>query len=270
LAVQGRVSASTQNQAFSALLFLYQKVLEVEPGRIEGVVRAQRPVRLPVVLSREEVSRVLNELSGVYRLIGLLLYGSGLRLIECLRLRVKDLEGNLGQIVVRGGKGNKDRRTVFPAAAREPLQAHLRAVKSQHERDLARGYGRVKLPDAMDRKTPSALTAWAWQWVFPSATLSLDPRWPEGGRLRHHLHEGTVMRKIFEAVPRSGLAKRATSHSFRHSFATHLLEDGHDIRTVQELLGHADVSTTMIYTHVLNRGELGVQSPLDKLGNSGQ
>jgi integron integrase len=269
LAVRGHVSASTQNQAFAALLFLYQKVLEVEPGRIAGVVRAKRPGRLPVVLSREEVRRVLGELQGEYRLIGLLQYGAGLRLIECLRLRVKDLEWDLNQILVRHGKGGKDRRTVLPAVVRDPLAGHLRGVQDQHRRDLARGLGRVRLPDALDRKLPAATTAWVWQWVFPSATLSTDPRSDSRELLRHHLHEGTVMRKVQEAVARAGLTKRATSHAFRHSFATHLLEDGHDIRTVQELLGHADVGTTMIYTHVLNRGGHGVQSPLDKLGDFG-
>jgi integron integrase len=266
LAVEGRVSASTQNQAMSAVLFLYEKVLEVDPGKIAGVVRAQRPRRLPIVLSRQEVGRVLGQLEGAYRLIGVLLYGAGLRLIECLQLRVKDVEWDLGQVVVRGGKGDKDRRTVLPQAARAPLAEHLKRAREFHQRELAAGRGRVKLPNAMDRKAPRATTDWVWQWVFPSTTLSRDPRWPEGGLLRHHLHEGTLMRQIKEAVARAGLQKRATSHSFRHSFATHLLEDGYDIRTVQELLGHADVSTTMIYTHVLNRGGRGVQSPLDKLG----
>jgi integron integrase len=270
LAVRGHVSASTQNQAFAALLFLYQKVLEVDPGQVAGVVRAKRPERLPVVLSRDEVRRVLAELEGVYRLIGLLQYGAGLRLIECLRLRVKDVDWGLNLLVVREGKGNKDRRTMLPAALQRPLTEHLRAVKELHEQDLAGGYGRVRLPDALDRKLPAATTAWVWQWVFPSAARSRDPRWPEGGLLRHHLHEGTVMRKVQEAVGRSGIAKRATSHAFRHSFATHLLEDGYDIRTVQELLGHADVSTTMVYTHVLNRGGCGVRSPLDKLGGVGE
>jgi integron integrase len=269
LAVVGHVSASTQNQAFCALLFLYQKVLEVDPGWLTGVVRAKRPERLPVVLSRDEVRRVLAALDGTYRLVGLLQYGAGLRVLECLRLRVKDLDWQLNQVLVRHGKGGKDRRTLLPAAARGPLAEHLRSVRELHERDLARGLGRVRLPDAMDRKVPSATTAWVWQWVFPSATLSCDPRSNTGELLRHHLHEGTVMRKVQEAVARSGIAKRATSHSLRHSFATHLLEDGYDIRTVQELLGHADVSTTMIYTHVLNRGGYGVHSPLDKLGDLG-
>jgi integron integrase len=267
LAVEGHVSASTQNQAFSALLFLYQKVLEVDPGRIVGVVRAKRPLRLPVVLSRDEARRVLEQLEGTYRLIGLLLYGSGLRLIESLRLRVKDVDFPLNQLIVRHGKGGKDRRTVLPDAVKAPLADHLGRVRELHRRDLARGYGRVALPDAFERKAPAATTDWPWQYVFPSATISTDPR--SGDRRRHHAHEGSVNRAIREAVRRAGLTKRATSHSFRHSFATHLLEDGHDIRTVQELLGHVDVSTTMIYTHVLNRGAQGVRSPLDRLDGPG-
>jgi integron integrase len=270
LAVQGQVSASTQNQAFSALLFLYQRVLKVDPGRITGVIRANRPKRLPVVLSREEVARVLDKLTGVYHLVGLLLYGSGLRLLECLRLRVKDIEWDLGQILVREGKGDKDRRTMLPVAARARLSPHLEQRKRLYERDVERGRARVQLPGAFERKAPLASTEWVWQWVFPSATLSEDPRQPTAGLFRHHLHEGAVSRKIKQAVGASGIGKRATSHSFRHSFATHLLEDGYDIRTVQELLGHADVRTTMIYTHVLNQGARGVQTPLDKLGEPGR
>jgi integron integrase len=262
LAVEGHVSASTQNQAFSALLFLYQKVLEIEPGRIAGVVRAKRPQRLPVVLTRDEVRQLLGRLEGTYRLMALLLYGAGLRLIECLRQRVKDVDWGQNQIVVRDGKGGKDRRTMLPQAVKRELAEHLRRVKALHERDLAQGLGEAALPDAFDRKSPSASREWVWQYVFPSATISVDPR--SGVRRRHHAHEGPVMRAIREAVRRSGLGKRATSHSFRHSFATHLIEDGYDIRTVQELLGHKDVSTTMIYTHVLNRGGQGVRSPLDK------
>jgi integron integrase len=249
-------------------LFLYQRVLKVDPGRITGVVRAHRGKRLPVVLSREEVARVLEQLSGVYLLVGWLLYGSGLRLLECLQLRIKDIEWDLGQIIVRGGKGDKDRRTMLPVAVRSRLSQHLEQRQRLYQGDVERGRARVRLPGAFDRKAPSASTEWVWQWVFPSATLSEDPRWRAGGLFRHHLHEGTVSRKIKQAVEASGIGKRATSHSFRHSFATHLLEDGYDIRTVQELLGHADVSTTMIYTHVLNKGARGVQSPLDKLGGA--
>jgi len=261
LAVVGRVSASTQNQAFSALLFLYQKVLEVDPGRIAGVVRAVRPKRLPVVLTREEVRRVIEQLDGTFALIARLLYGSGLRLLECLRLRVKDIDFGRGEITVRQGKGDKDRRTMLPTTVRADLSDHLRRVRLLHERDLSRGFGSVWLPEALERKFPNAAHEWAWQWVFPSAVLSVDPR--TGIKRRHHAHEGSVSRAITQAVRRAGLTKHATSHSFRHSFATHLLEAGHDIRTVQELLGHADVSTTMIYTHVLNRGGCGVKSPLD-------
>jgi integron integrase len=261
LAVEGHVSASTQNQAFSAILFLYKSVLQVDPGRIAGVVRASRPRRLPVVLTRAEVRLVLAKLDGTYRLMGQLMYGSGLRLLECLRLRVKDIDFGRGEVIVREGKGNKDRRTMLPAAVRPELAAHLERVRLLHEKDLAAGYGRVYLPDALDRKLPGAAAAFCWQYVFPSAKLSKDPR--SGAVRRHHAHETAVSKAITGAVRRSGIRKRATSHALRHSFATHLLEDGYDIRTVQELLGHEDVSTTMVYTHVLNRGGQGVHSPLD-------
>ncbi len=261
LAVDRRVSASTQNQALAALLFLYEHVLGRPLDRLAGVVRANRPKRLPVVLTRPEVRRVLAELDGSYRLMGELMYGSGLRLLECLRLRVKDVDFDRGEITVRGGKGNKDRVTMLPDAVRPALTAHLRRVKELHERDLAAGFGRVFLPDALGRKFPAAAAEFRWQYVFPSAKLSVDPR---GGQTRrHHAHEAAVSRAVAAAVRRAGLTKRATSHSFRHSFATHLIEAGYDIRTVQELLGHEDVSTTMIYTHVLSRGGQGVRSPLD-------
>ena len=263
LAVVGKVAASTQNQAFSAILFLYKNVLEADPGKIEGVIRANRPKRLPVVLSRDEVRKVLAELHGTYRLIGLLLYGSGLRLLESLRLRVKDLEWDLNQILVREGKGNKDRRTMLPKLARNSLEVHLTRVQDLHRCDLAKGFGSVFLPTALDRKFPKAAAEWAWQYVFPSARFSVDPR--SGITRRHHAHESTMSRAFTAAVRKSGLKKRATTHSLRHSFATHLLEDGYDIRTVLELLGHADVETTMIYTHVLNKGGRGVTSPLDGL-----
>jgi integron integrase len=262
LAVVGHVAAATQNQAFSALLFLYKCVLQVEPGRIEGVIRAKRPERLPVVLTRAEVRRVLDQLEGTYRLIGRLLYGAGLRLIECLRLRVKDLDFAMHQIVVREGKGAKDRRTMLPKAVQPDLLDHLVRVRQLHDRDLQRGFGRVYLPHALDRKLPNAAADWLWQYVFPSANLSVDPR--SGAKRRHHAHAAAVSRAITAAVRASGIAKRATSHSFRHSFATHLLSDGYDIRTVQELLGHADVATTMIYTHVLGEGAQAVRSPLDR------
>jgi integron integrase len=264
LAVNGHVSASTQNQAFSAVLFLYRHVLEVDPGVIAGVVRANRPKRLPVVLTRDEVRAVLAELSGTYRLIGLLMYGSGMRLLECLRLRVKDLDFDRGELMVRHGKGGNDRRTILPSTLKAELREHLVRVRTLHAADLAKGLGRVYLPDALDRKLPGAAAEWSWQFVFPAAVMSRDPR--SGEVRRHHAHEGSVSRAVTAAVRASRITKRATSHSFRHSFATHLLEDGYDIRTVQELLGHADVSTTMIYTHVLNVGGAGVKSPLDRLG----
>jgi integron integrase len=261
LAVDRNVSASTQNQALAALLFLYEHVLKQPLDRVEGVVRANRPKRLPVVLTRGEVRRVLDQLDGTYRLMGELMYGVGLRLLECLRLRVKDLDFERGEITVREGKGDKDRRTMLPAVVRARLMAHLERVAELHRKDLAASYGRVHLPHALDRKLPEAAGEFRWQYVFPSAKLSVDPR--SGVTRRHHAHEGSVSREITEAVRRSGITKRATSHSFRHSFATHLLEAGYDIRTVQELLGHEDVSTTMIYTHVLNKGGHAVKSPLD-------
>ncbi len=261
LAVAGHVSASTQNQAFIALLVLYQQVLEVEPGQIAGIVRANRPKRLPVVLTRAEVDRVLTELRDPYKLIAQLLYGSGLRLLEALQLRVQDLDFDRHEILVHHGKGGKDRRTMLPRTLVPALQAHLAGVREFHQRELTQGRGQVRLPAAFQRKVPSASTDWRWQWVFPSHTLSTDPR--TGWRGRHHLHEGTVSREISQAGRRAGLGKRPTAHSLRHSFATHLLEGGYDIRTVQELLGHANVETTMIYTHVLNTGGRGVKSPLD-------
>jgi len=263
LAVHRRVAASTQNQALAALLFLYSKVLNRSLGQIEGVVRARRPRRLPVVLTRREVRTVLEELSGTPRLVCTLLYGSGLRLLECLLLRVKDVDFHRQEIRVRDGKGGKDRVTMLPSAVREPLRAHLDKVRQQHVGDLARGLGRAPLPDALARKYPTADREWAWQWVFPASSHYVDSQ--TGVRHRHHLHESVIQRAVKEAVRRAGLARPASCHSLRHSFATHLLEDGYDIRTVQELLGHKDVKTTMIYTHVLNRGGKGVKSPMDGL-----
>ena len=268
LAVRGRVAVSTQNQALCAILFLYKAVLQADPGRIEGVVRASRPRRLPVVLSEAEAARVLAELEGTPRLVALLMYGGGLRLMECLRLRVKDIEFDLGQLVVRDGKGAKDRRTILPKSLRATLAEHLGRVRQLHESDLASGGGAVYLPGAFARKSPGAATAWAWQYVFPSGKRSTDPR--SGAVRRHHVNESAVNRALREAASRAGLAKRVTSHALRHSFATHLIEAGYDIRTVQELLGHADVETTMIYTHVLQRNGRGVQSPLDRLSGVGR
>jgi integron integrase len=256
------VSASTQGQALSAILFLYWHVLERDLGQLPAIPRARTPERMPVVLSRGEVPRVLAELAGPVRLVAMLLYGSGLRLLECLQLRVKDLDFDRHEIVVRQGKGRKDRVTMLPASVRRDLERHLELVKAQHASDLAAGYGRVALPDALDRKDVNAATAWGWQFVFPAGRICRDPRW--GPPTRYHLHESAVQRAVTEAVRRAGIAKRASCHTFRHSFATHLLEDGYDIRTVQELLGHRDVSTTMVYTHVLNRSRLGVRSPIDR------
>ncbi len=263
LAVQQNVAASTQNQALAAVLFLYEHVLEQPLNRIEGVVRARRPKRLPVVLTPEEVGAVLAHLRGVPRLVCTILYGSGLRLLEGLQLRVKDLDFGRGEITVRDGKGRKDRLTMLPNAVHEPLDEHLRHVREQHEGDLKRGLGRVPLPDALVRKYPNADREWGWQWVFPASSHYLD----RGTSIqhRHHLHESVIQKAVHEAARRGGLAKHLTTHGFRHSFATHLLEDGYDIRTVQELLGHKNVETTMIYTHVLNRGGRGVHSPLDRL-----
>ena len=261
LAVRGHVAASTQNQAFAAILFLYQKVLETDPGKIIGVIRANRPKRLPIVLTKSEIRLVHAQLEGTYLLIAQLLYGSGMRLLEGLRLRVKDLDFERNEITVREGKGDKDRRTMLPESLKPALIQHLERVRLLHQKDLARGFGEVQMPTALDRKLRGAAKEWKWQYVFPSANLSIDPR--SAIKRRHHAHEGTMSREISNAVTRSSIGKRATSHSFRHSFATHLLEAGYDIRTVQELLGHADVSTTMIYTHVLNKGGRGVKSPLD-------
>ena len=263
LAVEGRVSASTQNQALAALLFLYGPVLGVELPWLDELVRAVRPERLPVVLSRDEVRAVLLVLRGTPRLMAVLLYGAGLRLLECARLRVKDLDFAANQIVVRSGKGDRDRVTLLPAVVRPALERQLARVRAQHERDLRAGAGWVELPHALARKYPNAGREWAWQWVFP-ATRTYTER-TTSQRRRHHLHETVVQRAVYRAVREAGLTKPASCHTFRHSFATHLLEDGYDIRTVQELLGHRDVRTTMIYTHVLNRGPAGVRSPLDGL-----
>lgn len=255
------VAPSTQNQALSALLFLYKQVLKHEIGWLEKVERAKKPPKLPVVLSRAEVKRVFAHLHGTPKLMAGLLYGSGLRLMECVRLRMKDIDFELAQISVRDAKGGKDRVTMLPLNLAEPLQRHLLRIKAQHEQDLEDGFGRVHLPFAIGRKFPNAASDWAWQYVFPSSRLSIDPR--SGTRRRHHMAEGILQSALKRAVDAAGITKRANCHSLRHSFATHLLARGHDIRTVQELLGHKDVSTTMIYTHVLNKPGVGVKSPLD-------
>jgi integron integrase len=263
LAVREKVAASTQNQALSALLFLYREVLVVELPWLDDVVRAKRPQYLPVVLTREEVRAVLQRLHGAPRLMALLLYGAGLRLMECCRLRVKDVDFSTNQVVVRNGKGSKDRVTMLPASVKAALADHIQRVRRQHEADLGHGAGWVELPGALARKYPTAGRDWGWQWIFPATRIYVDRE--TGQRRRHHLHESVVQRAVKEAVRGAGIAKPATCHTFRHSFATHLLEDSHDIRTVQELLGHQDVSTTMIYTHVLNRGPAGVRSPADRM-----
>jgi integron integrase len=263
LAVTQKVSASTQNQALAALLFLYRHVLGRQVGELEHLVRAKRSVSVPVVLTRAEVRDVLAQLTGDKWLIASLLYGCGLRLMECLCLRVKDLDFSRNEVTLHETKVDRSRVTMLPSSLTEPLQNHLRGVKITHERDLAEGWGRVFLPAALDRKYPSACTDWRWQWVFPQATRWRNMRTGEEGR--HHVHETLVQRAVKEAVSRAGVTKHAGCHTFRHSFATHLLESGYDIRTIQELLGHKDVRTTMIYTHVLNRGGYGVRSPLDGL-----
>lgn len=262
LATQGGVAASTQNQALSALLFLYREVLGVELPWMEEIRRAKRPKRLPVVLTREEVQALLDELDGVHWLMASLLYGTGMRLMECVRLRVKDVDFGRGEITVRQGKGGKDRRTMLPARLRDPLRAQLRETQRIHQRDLSAGFGEVWLPSALERKYVGAAREWGWQYVFPARRRSVDPR---GGVVRRHHHaESLLQRAVKSAVRRAGIAKPATCHTLRHSFATHLLEDGYDLRTIQELLGHKDVATTQVYTHVLNRGGHGVRSPLDR------
>jgi integron integrase len=263
LAVKRNVAASTQNQALAAILFLYKDVLERDPGWLDGVVRAKRPRRLPVVLTRPEVEALLAALEGVAWIMAMLLYGSGLRLLECLRLRVKDIDFMRNEIVVREGKGNKDRVTMLPAAVKEPLLRHLGRVRRLHARDVQAGLGRVQLPSALASKYPHADREWGWQWVFPAAKICTDPRF--GRPQRYHQHDSVLQRAIHAAAREAGIAKPVGPHTLRHSFATDLLASGYDIRTVQELLGHRDLKTTMIYTHVLNRGGRGVQSPADRL-----
>ena len=262
LAVEGQVSASTQNVALCALLFLYRDVLQIELPYVEGIQRAKRPTRVPVVFTRAEVSSLMSHLSGTYSLIAGLLYGSGLRLMEAVRLRVKDLDFEYMEILVRDGKGEKDRRTILPRPLSEPLRHQLERVKLLHETDLREGFGEAYLPYALARKYPNAPKEWAWQYVFPSAKLSVDPR--SGVTRRQHASADSVQREVKRAIKRAGITKHGGCHTLRHSFATHLLEDGYDLRTIQELLGHSDVRTTQIYTHVLNRGGRGVRSPLEK------
>ena len=256
-----RVAASTQNQAFSALLFLYQQVLDRKLAFITGVERVRRPAKVPVVFSRSEARSVITQLHGDYRLLAELLYGSGLRLMEALRLRVKDIDFAARHIIVRQSKGMRERITILPDRLREPLRHHLQRVRELHQADLARGRGAVYLPFALERKYKNAARDWRWQYVFPAVKLSVDPR--SGETRRHHISERNLQNAVKNAIRAANVSKGASCHTFRHSFATHLLESGSDIRTVQELLGHKDVSTTMIYTHVLNRPGLGVRSPLD-------
>ncbi len=263
LAVEDKVSASTQNQALSALLFLYRHVLEREVGELGDVIRAGKPRHLPFAMTRDEVRAVLGQLEGDKRLMAALMYGAGLRLMECLRLRVQDPDFERQEVMVRDGEGGKDRITMLPQSLAAPLREHLEGVKLIHERDRGEGWGRVRMPEALDRKYPNAPSQWRWQWVFPQ-----EKRWKNartGQQGRHHVHETILQRAVKQAVRKAGIVRRASCHTFRHSFATHLLEDGYDIRTIQELLGHKDVSTTMIYTHVLNKGGRGVRSPVDRL-----
>lgn len=262
LAVERNVSAATQNQAKSALLFLYRDVLHIDLPWLDEVISAKSSKRLPIVLTQTEMRHLLNAMSGTMGLVASLLYGTGMRLLEGLRLRVKDVEFERREIIVREGKGNKDRVTMLPENLILPLRAHLEKVKALHQRDLDAGFGEVYMPDALALKYPKAARTWGWQFVFPSAVRSVDPR--SGIERRHHLYEASVQRAVRDAAKLAEITKPVTPHILRHSFATHLLQAGYDIRTVQELLGHSDVSTTMIYTHVLNKGGKGVISPLDR------
>jgi len=262
LAVEGGITASTQTVALSALLFLYRNVLKKDLPYVTNIERARKSKRLPTVFNRDEVKRILSKLEGAHWLIAGLLYGSGLRLMECLRLRVKDIDFSCNQLTIRDGKGEKHRITMLAASIRGPLARHLQKVKLLHEEDLAAGYGEIYLPHALARKYPNAPKEWGWQYVFPSSGRSVDPR--SGKKRRHHFSEDAIQKAVKKAIREAGISKHGSCHTLRHSFATHLLEDGYDIRTIQELLGHKDVKTTMIYTHVLNRGGKGVTSPMDR------
>jgi len=265
LAVEGRVAVSTQRQALSAILFLYRQVLKIEINWLDDVIRARQPRRLPNVLGRDEVAAVLSHLQGTVQLVVLLLYGTGMRILECLRLRVQDIDFDLGHITIRNPKGGRDRVTMLPDSTRDRLQDHLIKVRALHEQDLEEGFGSVYLPHALERKYPHADRDWKWQYVFPASRRGVDPR--SGIERRHHLHESVIRKAVYAAARAAGVTKKVSCHTFRHSFATHLLMAGHDIRTIQELLGHKDVKTTMIYTHILgNSGGRGVTSPADTLG----
>ncbi len=263
LAVNEKVSASRQNQALCAIVFLYKHVLKRELGNLENLVWAKKPKKLPVVFTKEEVKSVLGQLTGVKWLMAMLLYDSGLRLMECVRLRVKDIDFGYNQIIVRDGKGEKDRVTMLPQIVKEALKRHLVQVKKIHEQDLKNGYGKVYLPYALERKYPNVNREWGWQYVFPASQLSVDPR--TGIKRRHHIDPTVLQKAVKEAIRGAGITKHASCHTFRHSFATHLLQDGQDIRTVQELLGHNDLDTTMIYTHVIKQGGMGAKSPADRI-----
>lgn len=263
LAVKRGVAASTQTQALCAIVFLYKQIFNRDLGTLDNLIRAKRKKNLPVVFTREEAGQVLTKMAGTHRLMANLLYGSGLRLMECIRLRVKDVDFGYSQVVVRDGKGNKDRVTMLPKTVAHDLKEHLKKVKKQPEEDLVKGYGSVYLPNALARKYRGADKSWGWQYVFPSSKISVDPR--SGVKRRHHVNQQYLHRSVKSAVQKSKIYKTASCHTFRHSFATHLIEDGYDIRTIQELLGHKDVSTTMVYTHVLSKGGRGVRSPVDTI-----
>ena len=263
LALDRKVSPSTQNQALSAILYLYKRVLEIDLPWLNNVVRAKRKKHIPVVFTRHEVKQLLAQFDGTYWLLFSLIYGAGLRISECVRLRVKDVDFHYKQLIIRDSKGSKDRVTVFPAPLIEPLRNHLARVKELHDQDLRNGYGKVYLPFALEKKYPNANKEWYWQYVFPSANFSTDPR--TGIKRRHHIYDKSLHRVIKRAMRKAGIVKPASTHTLRHSFATHLLEDGYDIRTVQELMGHKDVKTTQIYTHVLQKGGAAVRSPLERV-----